>query len=212
MRISTTTLESFRLFRESDQEWMSEADLLATIRGEFTPTPAMLLGRAFDQVLERPDRYRVDGGYQCDTYFFADEAMRPALAVFDRRGVFQAKATKRYGDCEVVAKADQLLGGQLIENKTTTSSFSFEKYADSYQWRFMVDLFEPALVTYHVFCLSEDRDGTIGLRGIETFNLYPYPGVHADCVELVQHFREYVIAKGLDGLLRERQHAAMEGA
>ena len=47
MRISTTTLESFRLFCDPEQDWMSEADLIATIKGEFVPTPAVELGKAF---------------------------------------------------------------------------------------------------------------------------------------------------------------------
>jgi hypothetical protein len=37
---------------------MTEADLIASIKGEFVPTPAVLLGSAFGKVLETPDHYR----------------------------------------------------------------------------------------------------------------------------------------------------------
>lgn len=205
MRISTTTLESFRLFTQPDQEWMPETDLLASIKGEFVPNRKMLLGSAFGAVLETPDACRVDGGYRSGDFFFATDVMSPALAVFDRRGVFEAKASKRYGPCDVVAKADQLIGARLIENKTTLSTFDAQKYLDSYQWRYMVDIFEPVSVTYHVFCLSESASGVIALRGIETLNLYPYPDLHRDCCGLLHRFTEYVTARGLDGFLRERQ-------
>lgn len=208
MRISCTTLESFRLFTSPDQEWMSEDEMLATIRGEFVPNAKVRLGKAFGQVLESPELYKVDGGYLSDGYQFSPEVMEPALSVFDRRGVFEAKATKQYGPHTVVAKADQLLGGQLIENKTTLSTFTFDKYAESCQWRFMVDIFVPLVVTYNVFCLSESGSGEISLRGIETFNLYPYDGLHADCCDLLTEFVGYVTAKGLDGLLSERQRLA----
>ena len=214
MRISTTTLESYRLW--SEQDWMAEEALIATITGVFVPTHKVLVGQAFGHVLEDPTPYQVEGGYRYGDFTFSEETMAPALALFDRRGVFEAKATKEYGNCTVVAKADQLLGTELIENKTTLSTFAFDKYATSYQWRFMVDIFEPSQVTYHVFCLSEDRDGvsedrdgtTITLRSIESFHLYPYAALHGDCCDLLRQFVNYVTARGLDGLLRERQQMA----
>lgn len=209
MRISTTTLESFRLFLQPDQEWMTEQSMLDTILGKFVPTPAVLLGKAFGEVLETPEAFQVSGGYQHGTYQFGHDVMAPCLALMDRRGVFEAKGTKQYGECTVVAKADQILGARLIEHKTTLSSFDFDKYAASMQWRFMADIFEPLSITYHVFCLSESPyNGVIELRGIESFNLFPYAELHLDCCDLLPKFVGYVTAKGLDGFLRERQIAA----
>lgn len=208
MRISTTTLESFRLFMEPDQEWMTEQSLIDTISGKFVPNQAVLLGSAFGKVLEAPKRFIVKGGYQCGGFSFSDETMAPALRLIDRRGIFEAKAQKRYGDCDVVAMADHLLGAHLSEFKTTGSTFNFEKYAASCQWRFMVDIFEPLLVTYHVFLLDDHENGVAELRGIETFNLFPYAELHQDCCDLLGQFVDYVTAKGLDGLLRARQTAA----
>ncbi len=211
MRISTTTLESYRLFM--DQDWMSEDDLLATIRGEFVPTHAVRLGQAFGAILETPDPFRVSGGYRVGDIALGDAVMGPALALIDRsRTVFEAKAVGRYGTHDVVAKADQLVGGHLIETKATLSTFTFDKYAQSCQWRFMADIFTPAVVTYHVACLHEERStGVISLRGIERFNLYPYANLRRDCEALVQQFADYVTAKGLDGLLNDRQRALRGG-
>lgn len=211
IRVSTTTLESFRLFMDPDQDWMTEDALLATIRGEFVPTPAVELGQAFDRVLNTPDAFAVDGGYRAGGYFLADAVMTPALALFDRRGVFQVKATRMYGDVQVVAVADQLIGSRLVENKTTLGTFDFDKYEASAQWKFMAEVFQPTRITYHVFCLSEDHAGAIGLRSIETFDLYPYPALHDDCSELVSQFVAYADRRGLLGLLRDR-HALAEAA
>ena len=205
MRISTTTLESFRLFMQPDQDWMSEADLLASIRGEFVPNRKVLIGKAFGECLESPENFRTSGGFQHGPFFFSADTMQPALELFDRRGVFEAKATKEYGPCTVVARADQLFGSQLIENKTTCGTFDFDKYAASYQWRFMADIFEPLLITYRVFVLDDDESNQIGLKSIEAFNLYPYGRLHQDCCELLDAFVEYVTLKGLDGYLRQRQ-------
>jgi hypothetical protein len=38
--------------------------------------------------------------------------------------------------------------------------------------------------------------------------VFTYPELHQDCCALLGRFVSYVTAKGLDGLLRERQRAA----
>jgi hypothetical protein len=205
MRISTTTLESYRLFMQPDQDWMTEEDLRESILGVWKPNHKAELGTAFGQVLEDPDKFLVPGGFRSGLFEFGRDVVEPCLELIDRRGVFEAKATKRYGDCDVVAKADHLYGAHLSEFKTTLSTFDFQKYAESCQWRFMVDIFEPKLVTYHVFCLAEATNGVISLRSIESFNLFPYAGLHAECCAMVEEFRAYVIARGLDAHLRQRQ-------
>lgn len=216
MRISTTTLESFRLWVQPEQDWLQEADLLATIRGEFHPNHNVLLGQAFGSVLETPERYRVSGGYRVtprggtETFELGDDVMAPALALIDRpRTVFEAKGIGSFAGHDVVAKADQMIGADVIDTKTTLSSFDFDKYAASCQWRFMADIFQAPRVTYHVFCLSEsEANGVIGLKSIETFQLFPYTEMRADCEALVREFDTYVEMRGLRSLLDARQVAA----
>jgi hypothetical protein len=212
MRISATTLESFRLFMQPDQEWMTEADLHATIRGEFVPNHKVNLGTAFGRVLEDPDRYLAPGGFRLtvndEVFEFGRDVMEPCLAVIDRRGVFEAKQVKSYGPYDVVSKADHVLGADLSEFKTTLSGFDPHKYLDSCQWRFMADAFQPRRITYYVFCLYEAPNRVIELKSIERMPVYPYPQLHADCADIVTTFAAYVKAKGLDGILRARQEQA----
>jgi hypothetical protein len=216
MRISTTTIESYRLFMQADQEWMQESELLDTIAGKFTGNHKVWLGSAFGTLLENPDPYRVAGGYRIkprgsvDVFEFGDEVMGPVFALIPRDvTVFEAKAVKRYGAHDVVAKADQLTGTSLIETKATLGQFDFDRYAASCQWRFMADIFQPASVTYHVVCLDEDdANHAIRLRGIHTFSLYPYVGLEDDCRSLVNEFADYVTAHGLAGVLDRRQAEA----
>jgi len=73
MRVSATMLEAFRRYMEPEQTWMPEAELIATIRGEFAGNRRTDLGSAYPAVIEDPDRYRVPNGYvvrqlceQCD--------------------------------------------------------------------------------------------------------------------------------------------------
>jgi hypothetical protein len=176
VRISTTTLESFRLFMEPDQEWMTEKTLIDTIRGEFVPNRGVLLGSGVRQGARGSRPYLVPGGYHVNHGFsFSEATMAPALAIIDRRGIFEAKREAAYGAVDVVAKADHILGAHLSEFKTTARR-STSTSTPSCQWRFMVDIFEPLKVTYHVFLLDDHENGVAELKGIETFNLYPYAG------------------------------------
>lgn len=216
MRMSVTTLESFRLWSSPDCEWMTEEDLLATIRGEFRGNHKVWLGQAFGSVLETPEPYRIAGGYRvtprgCDyEIVLGDDVMGPALALIDRPNtVFEAKAVKAYGPHDVVAKADQMIGARIIETKTTLSSFDFDKYAESCQWPFMLDIFGAQSVTYQIACLTEsESNGVIGLRGFETFTLYPYAGMRTDLEALVAEFADYVTLRGLASYLDQRQKEA----
>lgn len=216
LRISATTLESFRLYMDPAIEWMTEDDLLATIRGEFVPTHDVSRGLAFGLVLAKPDAYRVAGGYQVrvnhEVFTFDSVTMHGPLAALDhRRGCFELKAEKRYSvgvEALVVSKADYIIGAHLREFKTTDSAPNFDKYERSVQWRLMADAFEPELVTYDVFQLDDHENGVVELRDTFSFNLYPYPALHDDCRRIVGEFCDYVRLKGLEGLLERRQQKA----
>jgi hypothetical protein len=216
MRTSATVLEAFRLWSDPEQEWMSPEQLHAQIRGEFTAT-RMELGTAFDRVLERPvDHYHVeDDTYVRGAYVFPASVVSEALKHIPEGAVPQVKWERRYGDVVVVAKVDHIHGLHIYEHKVPLHGFDVEKYANSYQWRYMLDVLSepdtergPNIVTYNVFHLREDRDGTIRLKDVDTVDFYRYPELHADCVRLLDRFTEYVTSQGLDQFLREKQAEA----
>ena len=206
MRVSATTLEQFRLYMTED--WMEEASLIANIKGEFRSTPQIELGQAYHSIIEDPDRYLVPGGFSCRGFSFDMEHVRPALDLVDRRGVFEVKGTIEIDGVTLVGRADHVFGASIHEFKTTTGTFDPDKYLNSVQWRVMGLIFEPRVITYHVFCLVDSPNGVIALKSVETMNVYPYPAMREDVTRLVREFRAYVVAKGLDGVLRARQAAA----
>jgi hypothetical protein len=205
MRVSATLLESFRLFMQPEQEWMTEEALIASINGEFVTNPDIERGLALGRILADPAKFTVPGGYCYRGLTFDAATMAPALALIDRRGLFEVKTQKVYGDVVVVSKADHLLGVHLSEFKGTTGSFDFDKYFASAQWRFMADAFEAKLVTYRVFRLDDHENGVVEIRDIENFQVFPYPELTRDCEALVDQFVGYVRAKGLDDVLRLQQ-------
>lgn len=209
MRVSTTVLESFRLFIEAD--WMPEQDLLATIRGEFSPTPEILLGLAYHSVIEHPEKYRTEGGdaYVCREFSFPAGIIQPMLELVDRRGSFEVKATKWMDDCLVVVKADHVFGTDISELKTTLKAFDAEKYMASVQWKLEALLLGASRVTYRVACLLDGKDG-IELRAIENLAVYPYPEMENDCRALLRRFVDYCKVRKLDEFLRDKQRKAMD--
>jgi hypothetical protein len=209
MRISTTLLDTFRLW--ADQDWMAEQQVLNQIIGVREETDAMRLGTAFHSVLETPDQYRVPLGYACHGFSFPDATMRPLLDLIDRRGVFEVKAVTHFGPHTVVARADQIVGTAGFEHKTTCSSFDIDKYLSAYQWRFECAIFGLSSITYRVACLEDPKEGIVGLKGIEQVTVYPYAELERDCARLVDRFVDYVTRRGLTSYL-ERQGSALEAA
>lgn len=204
MRISTTTLEAWRLFQIPDQEWMSLADLEQSILGSPTQNRPMLIGIAFEKILASPVLYGVGrcDPVPCDGYLFTGEIL-PAYAGLPPSPLWQVKTVGQIAGHDIVAKADCLHGADIYELKTTGSSFDIARYLDAYQWRFMAVLF-GAPVHYRVWPYTE-KDLTVTVKPCEAFTCYPYVGMEADCARLVRTFAEFVIAKGWDAELNRRQ-------
>lgn len=209
LRISATVLDLYRLWLEPEQEWCTEADLLAAIKGEVTPSPAMDLGKAVHAILETPDRYRVPHGYRCGTVSLADDQIAPLLACYDRRGVAEVKGTTELDGWTLVAQAD-LLAGSAIHEFKTTSSYSFDpaKYADSYQWRVLSLVFQPQAIHYHIASVDDHENTVVEIRWVESFTVYPYPELRDDVRALLASFGAYIESKGLAEYLRQRQRDA----
>lgn len=203
MRVSVTTLESFRLFMEPEQEWMTEADLIASIKGEFTPNRKVVIGLAFHSILEEPAFYRVSGGYLCGGFSFDEAEMAPMFGLIDRRGLSEVKTTGTLRGVTLATRADHILGSQIHEYKSTVSTFNPDKYLASCQWRAMCHLFDASSVTYHVASLYDHDNGVIQLKGVDSMTVYPYPAMKDDLITLIDGFTDFVTARGLDGILRE---------
>jgi len=209
LRISATMLESFRLWMTED--WMKEEDLIAKIKGEFAWTPAMRLGTAYHACVERPQR-ALSGYYEMDGFRFTAEAVESMLGKIEPSGLFEVKTTKAiliaqpvFSEVILVAKCDHIAGAWISEFKTTLDAFDSEKYMASAQWKLMTWLFDAAQVTYHVAVLDEDvKRNEIGLKSIESLNVFPYPALEEECRELVRDFVDYLHKKNLDAYLRQK--------
>lgn len=192
MRVSTTTIEQFRLVQTT--EWASEADLLARVRGELVPpTWQMRAGTAWHSVLDTPKRYQMESGdFWCDGHRFTFADVRTAAAWLGD-GVWEVKTTRDLmidGETvTLVGVADKILGSEIDDNKTKFSAPDMQWYEGSFQWRAYLWLFGASSFRYNVFQFQEpDNTGFMDLRGIESVRFYPYAGLESDVLGWVMDF------------------------
>jgi hypothetical protein len=192
MRISTTTIESYRNFIEND--WLSQDEFIEQLKGKFEATRKMNLGTAFHNILENPVPHFVakKGLYVSDGFEFQKKDIESATAKVNYAFPFEIKATKVYNiqgiDITVVAKADQLEGRKGNEHKSTWSAFSYDKYAESVQKAIYCDVFELDRVVYKVWEFSDLVSG-IRFNGYHEF-FFPYS--EADIKRALSYLHELV--------------------
>jgi len=207
MRISTTALEAVRKYLDPANEWMTDDKVVSQLRGTEPMSWSRRRGAAFGRVLETPATYwrpELDG-FVCDGVSFSLRTMADALSRMDYdRGAFEVKGTKRYGDHEVVAVADQIVGSTIFEHKTA-DSFDIDRYLPSCQWRFLLDVLGGSALTYLVFLLKDVAENVVEVRGIESVTVFPYPGLSDECAELVRAFVDFATIRGLAPDLNARQ-------
>jgi hypothetical protein len=204
-RLSATQLEAWRLWR--DQDWMPESALIATLTRMVEPSHRMDVGTAFGDILATPDTFAVPNLIGGPAYYehpatglrFSADTMAGPLALFHREGLFEVKQVKRTrGGHQLVAKADQVLGLALVENKATLQGFDIDKYLWSLQWKVSAVVFEPVLIEYRVFCLGEANGGIFTVRDTHQFVLYPYPDVADEVDQVLDELAWYLRSRQID--------------
>ena len=186
IRTSVTKLDALHLFQQGVIEL---EDLIKRLRGETVETEAMQFGRAFHKLLEKIDEIEEGKDTEIDgNVFNANDILliknnlkhKPAL------GVTEIKDVKEYNvDGEIVqvsAVADLVFGETVVEYKTT-KYFDIEKYINSYQWRFYMDIFGASKVVYNIFVFYNNQ-----LREVRDFTLFNYKDLQDDIKFLLQDY------------------------
>lgn len=214
MRLSITTIEAFRLWRDTG-DWMDLADLEATIKRTTVPNEKMLRGSAFHSVLERPlaclqesqfgMNYRAgssDGG----EFVFSGEGMQQVFALWPKVVTPEVKSTIDIDGITVVGVADGLYGNEVYEAKCT-EKIDVEKYFDSFQWKALLKLYSARVAKY-VLAQGRDTGGRfIVIDSALPMTLYRYQGLDRDVRELVNDCALFVRQRGLEEHAQEREAA-----
>jgi len=153
MKCTVSDIESFRYWKASEYD-PDAKELIAQLRKQTPPTPEMATGSAFHKALE----YARNGEYEhlgADGYrFYIKTGLEIELPEL-REVMFPAKIY-RIGNQEVrvTGRVDCLLGKRIDDHKTT-GEFKPERYLDSFQWRFYLDMFNADHFRWNVFVLWE---------------------------------------------------------
>lgn len=190
MRISVTELESYRRYR--DEEDVELADLLAQLRRQEPPTPAMLAGKALHQVLENARAGEELSRVEHDGFVFRFEleASIPLPRIRELKGELQVQTS--VGPVTLVGVIDGMEHG-VIDYKLT-NRFDAERYADSFQWRCYLVMFHASKFTYEVLVAREDeRTGERVIYEYHSLPFYAYPAMQEHVLREIDEFARFLV-------------------
>lgn len=203
MRLSITTVEAYRLWRDTG-DWMAIEDLEATIRKDAPENYKMVRGRAFHAVIEHPDETMIGDCYQAEGIGFAKVGIERVLQLLPPNRVCEAKATMDIDGITLVGKADALHGLDVYEAKCS-EKIDVERYVDAFQWRAYLVLFNAWRVTY---LLAQAVDGPyIEIRDVLPVPLYRYPNVREDVRRLANECADFIVQRNLESYVQDLEAA-----
>jgi hypothetical protein len=215
MRLSITTVEAFRLWRDTG-DWMDLRDLEATIKRETVPNEKMLRGIAFHSVLEHPGacrepsleghQYRVGARDGSGDFIFAGEPMERVLKLWPKLPAPEVKNTFELDGITVVGVADALEGITVWEAKCS-EQIDVEKYFDSFQWRALLKLYNATVARYVITKGRDCGNRFIVIDDAMEFPLYRYPQLDDDVRRLVSDCADFISQRNLIGYVQEREAA-----
>jgi hypothetical protein len=115
------------------------------------------------------------------------------LVVPDHREI---ELTKLYGDMTVTGHADGIsLDPDFVTDYKTTSRFDADRYMESFQWKFYLDMSGMKEMLYQVFVMKPfaREEHHYSVKEFHTMRQYAYPDMHDDCEKLVRDYRETVM-------------------
>jgi len=185
LKINVTSLNNVSAYMKDEIE---VGDLIERLTGEYKPTALMKIGESFHAVLESPYSYydKAKSLYVCGGYEFTVSDVLHASKVIPQEAIYELSVDKIYSvnghDILVTARVDAIYGRYIYENKTTFSTFSFDRYYDSMQWRYYLDMMDGERMYYNIFCMKEPLEDSrlVTLRSIERFYFKPYPSLADD--------------------------------
>lgn len=203
LRISPTALEGFRRFviGEADEDSsITEKMYINEIMHGKEKTEAMIRGTAFHSILENPAKYKVNDLYICDNIEFKEEIITESIKHVNYDFPFEVRGhsfKEINGETiELKGFVDQLQGLEINEHKTKWSTFKYEDYYNSMQWKMYLDMFEAEKINYKVFVLYAGAEG-IKLNDIKVFNFEIYKGMETNINDFLSVFVTWINNKNL---------------
>lgn len=196
--VSVTTIEAYRLMTA---EVISEADLIDQINRVPPSAEAMeriKIGIEFADLLELG---LTEFRHRNPDPLIDPMAFERLIQPEDRNGLPEFWVGGEVLGRWVAAKVDLILGKEIREFKTT-GQFNPEKFMNSCQWRFYLLLGNLDRCVYRVF---ERKSGSMPVepKADHTLTMTRYPGMHGDCVAMLQEFEQWERSAIERGLIKD---------
>jgi hypothetical protein len=212
VRLSITTVEAFRLWRDTG-DWMALEELEAQIRRDGPPNEKMLRGGAFHSVIENPTacretslegtQYRVKSRDDGRDFVFAGEGMEKFLRIWPTGCAAEIKNTFAIDGINVVGMPDALRGVEVWEAKCT-EKIDVEKYFDSFQWKALLRLYNATVARY-VLAQGKDMGGRyVVIYDVLPLPLYRYPRLNDDVRRLTLECADFIVQRNLESYVQDK--------
>ena len=187
MTASVSVIDMFRRWEhEADEEWSEFVDRLSAPQ-----TPQMACGAAFHKALENTTGEGEIPTLESGGFLFEFSQFDGELPLGN---LWEISTSKMYGPLLVRGRADEVSGNTVTDYKLTFGSFDAERYLDSYQWRFYLDMMGLDGFTYQVFEGYENfESGAIDVKKLHSLKLYRYPQLGDDCQKLAKRFHDVAL-------------------
>lgn len=186
MRVSVSDLDQLIWFRRIED--MTLEQLVSRLRREEPPNRAMLMGTAWHEILEEPPEDELVA-VERDGFTFLIECDAEITLPQMR----ELKATKTYRvngiDVTLVGKVDGIAGNMVTDHKLTARP-NVESYAESYQWRAYLDIFDADTFEYVIYHAADKGEQVI-IKDVSPFRFYRYPNMRDDLMVGIREFVEF---------------------
>ncbi len=188
MRVSVTDLDAFKRWRDDEDAELEP--LLRQLRKQEPPSTAMLAGSALHKALELAAPGDVLSFTQDGFKFIFD--LSAEIALPELREIKAEKVYVINGEpITVVGKVDTL-EGRRVEDHKTTGRFDAERFLNSYQWRYYLDIFGAWHFRWNVFEMAEQNEpGVYRIFALHKLDQFRYREMQDDCVRLLTQFAEF---------------------
>ncbi len=189
LRVFASDLDTYRYCMAHEEADLSA--LLAQLRREMSPTPAMMAGTALHKALEDS----VDATYEslsADGYTFELDFS----ATLDIPDIREIKATRDYeiNGCIVtlVGKVDAVYGNRVDDHKLT-GRYDAERFVGSYQWRVYLDIFDADEFRWNVFegRPSSKDDKHYRISALHPLTMHRHPGMTDDIFRALDQYVDF---------------------
>lgn len=196
MRVSVTTLDAFYRYINGD-EYISYEDIINRILRKDVSSRAMEIGSAFHGALEiLPDETESIERLEKDgiTFSFADD-----IEYIIQPKIREVKTEYELNGFTIVGVADAIYGDTVIDHKTT-SRLDLDRYHDSLQWRFYLQMFNANRFMYQIFQIEVDKEdeNKYTVNSIDRISFYRYPEMEAENERLITEFSYFVKQIGIE--------------